>query len=34
VGHQAFAVRAPEGQEGDGDEFAHLGRDVAPLDSG
>jgi len=27
-------VRAPERQKGDGDEFAYLGRDVAPLAQG
>src|SRR5215471_6410320 len=34
VGHQGVAVRTPERQEGDGHEFAHLGRDVAPLTQG
>ena len=34
MGHQTLAVRAPERQEGDGHEFTHLGRDVAPLAQG
>jgi hypothetical protein len=34
VGHQALAVSAPVCQEGDGHEFAHLGRDVASFTQG